>query len=122
MDTIHIPKACDKMPTFIKNTIFFIGWLLSPLTFWNDAFVNIPISYLCASLLIRFIKVDFIGLMLVVYWVSNIVGLCMMYLSGRAIFEDRGGVFKALMTLVATIAVYSVMLIALGRIGIIKPI
>lgn len=25
-----------------KAFIFFIGWILSPLTWWNDAFVNMP--------------------------------------------------------------------------------
>jgi len=31
----------------IKNAIqFFIGYMLSPLSFWNDWFVNIPIAYL----------------------------------------------------------------------------
>jgi len=110
------------MSRFVKNTIFFIGWLLSPLTFWNDAFVNIPFSYLCATLLFRFIKADFLVIMLVMYWMSNVLGLWMMYASGRAIFKDRGEVYKALMTLIATIIVYSIILIALNRIGILRPI
>jgi len=31
-----------------------VGWILSPLTFWNDAVVNIPITYLCASVVALF--------------------------------------------------------------------
>ena len=110
------------MSAFLKNTIFFIGWLLSPLTFWNDAFVNIPFSYMCASLLVRFIRVDFLTLVLVMYWVSNVLGLCMMYASGRAIFKNREEVTKALITLIATVIIYSILLLALDRIGILKPI
>ena len=110
------------MPAYLKNTIFFIGWLLSPLTFWNDAFINIPFSYLCASLLIKFIKTDFLTLMLVMYWVSNGLGLYMMYASGRAIFKDRGEVARAFLTFIATVIVYSVILLALYRMGILKPI
>jgi hypothetical protein len=110
------------MSTFIKNTIFFIGWALSPLTFWNDAFVNIPFSYLCASLLARFVRVDFITLVLVMYWMSNGLGLYMMYASGRAIFRNRAEVSRALTTLIATVIVYSIILLALDRVGVLKPI
>ena len=102
--------------------IFFIGWMLSPLTFWNDAFFNVPLSYLCASLLARVIKMDFLLLVLVAYWASNVLGLFMMYVSGRAIFKDRGEAYKTLMTFVVTVIVYSMVLLALDRIGVLKPI
>ena len=122
MYTLGISKAYNSMSTFIKNTVFFIGWMLSPLTFWNDAFVNIPFSYLCASLLFRFMRADFLTLMLIMYWMSNGLGLYMMYASGRAIFKDRAEVSKALITFIVTVIVYSVILLALDRIGILKPI
>ena len=96
--------------------------MLSPLTFWNDAFFNVPLSYLCASLLARAIKTDFLLLVLMAYWASNVLGLLMMYVSGKAIFKDRGEVYKALITLIATVIAYSMILLALDRIGILKPI
>ncbi|MDP2929055.1 MAG: hypothetical protein Q8O01_03195 [Candidatus Omnitrophota bacterium] len=110
------------MPTFIKNTIFFIGWMLSPLTFWNDAFVNIPISYLCASLAIRFIKADFLFLVLIFYWLSNIFGIMMMYFSGKSIMRDKSNRLHALVTLLITIVIYSAIIVILNRTGILKPI
>lgn len=110
------------MSTFLKNSIFFIGWLLSPLTFWNDAFVNIPISYLCASIAVRCIKVDFLFLVLVFYWLSNGFGVLMMYLSGKSIMQDKGNRSRALATLLVTIVIYSIIIIILNRAGILKPI
>lgn len=110
------------MSTFIKNAIFFIGWMLSPLTFWNDVFVNIPISYLSASLAIRFIKADFLFLVLIFYWLSNGFGILMMYFSGKSIMQDKSNRLRSLVTLLITVVIYSVIIIILNRTGILKPI
>ncbi|MCX5667967.1 MAG: hypothetical protein NTY34_06640 [Candidatus Omnitrophica bacterium] len=110
------------MSTFVKNTIFFIGWLLSPLTFWNDAFVNIPIAYLCAALLVRIIKADFLFLVLIFYWLSNGFGILLMYSSGKSIMQDKGNRLQALATLLITVVIYSVIIIILNKTGILKPI
>lgn len=110
------------MSTFIKNTIFFIGWILSPLTFWNDAFVNIPISYLSAWIAIKFIKADFLFLVLIFYWLSNIFGILMMIFSGKSILQDKIKRLHALLSLLITVAIYSAIIIILHRIGILKPI
>jgi hypothetical protein len=110
------------MSTFIKNTIFFIGWMLSPLTFWNDAFVNIPISYLCASFAARFIKADFLVLVLIFYWISNGIGILMMLFSGKSIMQDKSDRLRSMVKLLITIAIYSTIIIILNRTGILKPI
>lgn len=110
------------MNIFIRNTVFFIGWILSPLTFWNDAFVNIPLSYLMANILVRFIKCDFLWLLLASYWFTNVAGLGMMYATGKDIAKGRAGVIKGILSLLITSAVYSVIIIVLGRLGIIKPL
>ena len=110
------------MSAFIKNAIFFIGWMLSPLTFWNDCFVNIPISYLCAALAVRFIKADFLFLVLIFYWLSNGFGILMMYSSGKSIMRDKSNRFQTLVKLFITIVIYSVIIIILNRTGILKPI
>lgn len=110
------------MSSLIKNTIFFIGWMLSPLTFWNDIFVNIPISYLCAALAIRFIRADFLLLVLIFYWLSNGFGILMMFASGKSIMQDKSNRLDALKTLLLTILIYSTIIILLGKFGILKPI
>ncbi len=110
------------MPTLIKNAVFFIGWMLSPLTFWNDIFVNIPISYLCAWLAIRFIKADFLFLVLVFYWISNGIGILMMYLSGKSIMQDKSNRLQALETILITVIIYSAIIIILGKTGLLKPV
>ena len=110
------------MSTFTKNAVFFIGWMLSPLTFWNDVFVNIPISYLSASLAARFIKADFLFLVLIFYWLSNGAGIIMMFLSGKSIMQDKSNRLHALATLLITILIYSIIIIILNRTGVLRPI
>ena len=109
------------MKPFIRNTVFFIGWVLSPLTFWNDAFVNIPLSYLLASLLVKLINVNFLWLILASYWLTNVLGLYLMYALGKGIVKSKEGIIKELLSLVVTTAVYSLILVALTKLNILKP-
>lgn len=110
------------MREFLYRSIFFIGWILSPFTSWNDVFVNIPLSYICANLFIRFIPVNFLTLVLVFYWLSNILGIAMMYAGGKNILTGGKGVIWELVKLIATMAAYSLVLILLNKIGVLKPI
>jgi hypothetical protein len=110
------------MKTFLRNTIFFIGWMLSPLTFWNDAFVNIPLSYLLANIFIRFFPFDFLTTVLVCYWLSNIIGLVMMYISGKDIIKDKRHLGRELFNLLITTLCYSLLVIALNKVGILRPL
>ncbi len=110
------------MKNIVNRLTFFVGWLLSPFTFWNDAFVNIPISYLCASLFARLFPADFLSTVLVFYWLSNALGLFMMYASGKNILKDKKSVIREFAILIITMTVYSLILILLHRIGVLKPI
>jgi len=107
---------------FIYRSVFFIGWVLSPFTTWNDAFVNIPLSYICANLAIRFIPMNFLTLVLIFYWMTNILGIAMMYLAGKNILIGKRGIVRELGKLVITMVIYSIVLIVLHRVGVLKPL
>lgn len=110
------------MSSLIRNTIFFIGWILSPLTFWNDAFVNIPLSYLAANIFIKIFPSDFLITVVVFYWLSNVAGLFIMYASGKYMITSRKDVIRELVILIATMAVYTAILMWLSRVGFLKPL
>lgn len=110
------------MGTFLNRAAFFLGWMLSPFTFWNDAFVNIPLSYVAASLTRRLFHADFLALVLVYYWISNGLGLLLMYLSGKKLIVGGKAILRELIILGATIGAYSLLLIMLNKMGILKPI
>ncbi len=109
------------MKPFIRNTVFFIGWLLSPLTFWNDAFINIPFAYICANLFIRVFPTNFLLTVIVFYWISNFAGLLMMYISGKGIARSGKGIIKELILLAAAMLTYSAIMVILGKAGILRP-
>ena len=110
------------MKNFINRLVFFVGWVLSPFTFWNDAFVNIPLSYIAANLLLRIAHMSFVTAMLVCYWVSNVLGLAMMYASGRGLIKNGKDLARELAKLLLTMLLYSIVLILLERAGILRPI
>ncbi len=107
---------------FLSRSVFFIGWALSPFTAWNDVFVNIPLSYICANLVIRFIPMNFLTLVLVFYWMSNMLGIAMMYVAGKNILIGKNGIAWELGKLIVTMAVYSIILIILNKAEILNPL
>lgn len=106
------------MRGFIDKALFFIGWLLSPLTPWNDVVVNIPIAYICAVISTRIFRVDFLLAMVISYWATNLIGLLLMYISGKNIIKDiKGDPHKRLIKLIASCLIYTVILVLLYKVG-----
>jgi hypothetical protein len=91
-----------------------IGYILSPLSWWNDGFVNIPLSLLAAKILSMLFGVDFVVAFYTSYTASNIIGMVLLYLgaSGAAgkVKVSRGTFVKqVLIALVYSIAMYPVL-------------
>jgi hypothetical protein len=56
-----------------------VGYVLSPLSFWNDLFVNFPIAYFC-GLLCGFVSQRlFLPGLVAGYWLSNIAGVVLLH-------------------------------------------
>ncbi len=51
-----------------------IGYLLSPLSFWNDLFINFPIAFVFAFFAGLISKSLFAPVMIVAYWITNVLG------------------------------------------------
>jgi len=65
---------------FAKGAVLsFIGFLLSPLSWWNDLFINIPLAYLFALPFSLLSEQLFFPAMIVGYWITNVVGLLLMH-------------------------------------------
>lgn len=56
-----------------------IGYMLSPLSWWNDLFVNLPIAYGVAVLFSSIDKRLFMPAMIGGYWATNVLGLLLMH-------------------------------------------
>ncbi|MBI5665247.1 MAG: hypothetical protein HZC49_09245 [Nitrospirae bacterium] len=56
-----------------------IGYMLSPLSWWNDLYLNIPLAYLGAWLASLFYKPAFLTAFIAAYWITNVAGLVIMH-------------------------------------------
>ncbi|MEQ8467403.1 hypothetical protein [Coleofasciculus sp. E2-BRE-01] len=66
-----------------------IGYMLSPLSWWNDLFFNLPIAYLFAYLFSWIFPDLFLPLTAVGYWLSNIIGILMMQIGATDMFFEQ---------------------------------
>jgi hypothetical protein len=67
-----------------------VGYLLSPLSWWNDLFINIPLAYLLASLVSLASRRLFAPGMVVGYWLTNVLGLFMLHRGGTDLLVKSG--------------------------------
>ncbi|OGW82841.1 MAG: hypothetical protein A2987_02010 [Omnitrophica bacterium RIFCSPLOWO2_01_FULL_45_10] len=108
----------DGMVRNLQSFLFFIGWVLSPFTQWNDLFVNIPVSYLIANLLYAFARPPFRWLLIGSYVFTNILGLLLMFFSGRAYVLPAKSKIKAVLSLTINTALFSTLIYLLDKNGI----
>ncbi len=100
-----------------------VGFILSPLSWWNDLIVNIPLAYLGGSFAGLFNKSWFMPGMIVSYWLTNILGFLMMhwgYLGFKKENEIKKRHKKEILNAIVISALYSVLMIVLIKFGILK--
>lgn len=98
------------------------GFLLSPLSWWNDLIVNIPLAYVFATLASLWIPNHFPMFMILGYWLTNIAGLVLFHsgvakvITREPIRYSTKGLLKDLMLSLG----YSVIIAILVLSGILK--
>jgi hypothetical protein len=102
-----------------------IGFLLSPLSWWNDAFINVPIAYGCARLISLLDDSIFLPALIFFYWLTNIAGFIMLHkgiektakINNSTRRYSRKDFSKDLAVSIA----YTVLIIILARMEILVP-
>ena len=86
-----------------------IGFILSPLSWWNDAVVNIPLSVAGGALLNKALGIPFDVGVAASYLASNVVGMALVVVGGYGAVKGKVGVrdlaFGVLLAVAYTIAV-----------------
>lgn len=109
----------------IGGFLIVVGFILSPLSWWNDLVVNVPISYTIAWLMSLLSGSLFSYAFVGAYWLTNIAGLLMMHRgyhfirTGEEIPKYTRREF--LQDLFIALG-YTVLIIALIKLGILKPL
>src|SRR5207249_12184275 len=66
-----------------------IGFMLSPLSWWNDLFVNVPLALAFAWIVSFFYKPAFEICVIVGYWLSNILGFVLMHKGAQRLLSEE---------------------------------
>ncbi|HEY9709477.1 MAG TPA: hypothetical protein V6D48_14835 [Oculatellaceae cyanobacterium] len=100
-----------------------IGFLLSPLSFWNDLFFNLPIAY-GFGYVCSWLNPDLLlPCSLAGYWLSNIAGILLMQVGAVDVFEGQPkerNLKKELLTGLVSSTVYSIVIVALVQFNILQ--
>jgi hypothetical protein len=101
-----------------------IGFLLSPLSWWNDAFVNIPLALVFAWLVSCFYRPAFAASLILGYWLTNVIGLVLMHKGARQILSKKPPLDsrRELLTDVIVSLVYTMVIVILVKLEILKPL
>ena len=92
-----------------------LGYMLSPLSWWNDLFFNLPIAYLFGYL-VSWVAPDlFLPFTVVGYWISNVLGILMMQMGAMDMFFNRqkNNIKKDLLIGLGTSTAYTLLILAL---------
>jgi hypothetical protein len=106
------------------GVIAVIGYILSPLSWWNDFLVNIPIAYGGAWLVSLLSEKLFIPAFIMIYWLTNIAGLMMMHkgirrIAGKAEKEKYSA--RDLTRDIGVSLLYTFLILILVYAGLIRP-
>ena len=105
------------------GSIAVIGFILSPISWWNDMFVNFPLAYIFAMPFAMISEDYFTPMLIVGYWLTNIAGIIMMRLGVTTVAKDTNEYTRKAMAIDLFVAfLYTVGMLGLIHLGIIKPL
>ena len=100
-----------------------IGFMLSPLSWWNDLFVNIPLALAFAWLVSLIHPAAFEVALVLGYWLTNVLGFFLMHKGVRKIVsaEEKKFSRRDLAKDVGISLAYTVLIVVLLKLGVLQP-
>ncbi len=101
-----------------------VGYMLSPLSWWNDLFVNVPLALVFAWTVSFFYPPAFKPCLVVGYWLTNVLGFVLMHKGAQQVLakEARKYSRRDLLRDVGISLLYTGLIVALVKMGILKPV
>ncbi len=99
-----------------------IGYMLSPLSWWNDLFFNLPIALVFGYSISWMNPNWFLPGTIVGYWLSNVLGIVMMQFGAVDMFltDDKRNVKRELLTGLGGATLYTLIVSALIYFHVLK--
>lgn len=100
-----------------------IGFMLSPLSWWNDLFVNVPLALAFAWAVSLVYAPAFEASLVVGYWLTNVLGFILMHKGAQKMLspEDKQHSRRDLLKDIAISIGYTALILALIKLGVLKP-
>ena len=101
-----------------------IGFILSPLSWWNDAFVNIPLAIGFGWLVATMYKPLFQPAVVVGYWLTNVLGFVLMHKGAEKMVRgdaSRAYSRKDLLRDLIISLIYTGVIVALLKAKVLQP-
>jgi len=98
-----------------------IGWLLSPLCWWNDLVINLPLAWGFARVLHLWHAEWFSAGLVIGYWLSNVLGVVLMQCGALTVFQGEEGEQtrrRDLLISLATSTLYTAAIMLLVKTGL----
>ncbi|MGO8677566.1 MAG: hypothetical protein ACLQVX_17050 [Limisphaerales bacterium] len=102
----------------------FVGYMLSPLSWWNDLWVNVPLALVFAWTVSLFYRPAFKPSLVLGYWLTNVLGFVLMHKGAQQVLakEERKYSRRDILRDIGISLLYTVLIIVLVELGILKPI
>ncbi|MCI0506117.1 MAG: hypothetical protein L0Z73_08385 [Gammaproteobacteria bacterium] len=89
-----------------------IGYILSPLSWWNDMVINVPLAYVFSIPFAYFDERLFLPAFVTGYWLTNLLGFILMH-KGVAGFLNKQGRKTRLWIHLAVASLYTLLILLL---------
>jgi hypothetical protein len=101
-----------------------VGFMLSPLSWWNDLFVNVPLALAFAWVISLFYAPAFAASLVIGYWLTNVLGFILMHKGAQKMVSEkpRRYSWRDLLRDVGISLLYTALIVALVKLGILQPI
>jgi hypothetical protein len=101
-----------------------IGYMLSPLSWWNDLFVNVPLALAFAWVISAFYKPAFAASVVVGYWLTNVLGFILIHKGAQQMLpgEPKKYSRRQLANDIGISLAYTLLIVLLLKFGVLKPI
>ena len=97
-----------------------IGYILSPLSWWNDLVVNVPLAYLFSLPFSLISEQLFIPCFVLGYWFTNLLGFLMLHWGGKGLIYSGRRTINVMSSLFVSV-VYSLVIIIFVLLGWLEP-
>jgi hypothetical protein len=106
------------------GVLAFVGYMLSPLSWWNDAYVNLPLALAFAWIIGLFYKPAFGASLVIGYWLTNVLGFVLMHKGAEKVLSEKNKAYsrRELIRDVGISLLYTALIVALLKLKILKPI